>query len=92
MEVDQAIIQATVATFREELSEALAAMRMSGFPQGFVEAERALHQLTKKLAAAMTESVVQNMSDDKGCRKKIAEQVKHKARDPRHQGAHRMSS
>lgn len=79
MEVDQTIIEATIATYREELGEALAAMRKADSPQGFVEAERALHQLTKKFAATMTESVLQKMSDDKTCRKKAAERVKDKA-------------
>ena len=69
-----------VAVYRERLVRATEEMRAARDPQAFVDAEREVFRLTQELAAAMTQRVLQDASNDQERRKDALERLRKRAR------------
>jgi hypothetical protein len=74
-----ALFDEAVAEFRRNLAAAVADMRSARDPEAFCTAERRLVGLTLKVAADVTQRVVQDLSDDKARRREALELVRARA-------------
>ena len=73
------LFEAVVAAFRERLTGALEEMCEARTALAFCDAERLLLTLAHELAAAMTEQVLQRVSDDDARTEEALAQVRQKA-------------
>lgn len=64
METKDQLVRECVAAFEVRLAEALTAMRAARDPASFTEAEREVVGLARGLASALTQRVLQEVSDD----------------------------
>lgn len=74
-----ALFDEAVAEFRRNLVGVVADMRSARDPEAFCTAERSLVALTHKVAADVTQRVVQELSDDKARRREALELVRARA-------------
>lgn len=78
-EIETKFVEAAVAAYRAELATAISMMRQASSPSSFTGAERELHRLTKAVANAITQQVLQELSEDEGVRERAAARVRERA-------------
>ena len=73
------LIEAAMAAFKVNLSQALVELRAARCPSCFAAGERREHELAQSVASQMTQMVVQEMCDDPKVQEQAADLVREKA-------------